>query len=298
MAEIVSERQKLTRSSGKLCVFARLKSIDIMGSYSHDEFIQVKDYIDVLATLTKTILAIFALCWWERRNRKKEKERANTQIITNILIKYYKEAEEAYRFLKKDFSDLQRKKIKTESCSFTEMDVLLYLCHSNNWQFDSRFDDSPGKSHLCYIMEFFNQFSIGMHLIDRECPANIKEEYSMKIIEMGLMTFLFIPDTQGERFDRIRKVLRYFGGGDDPIHICDTVQEGNQRNPGTFGEQRNRNEVVRDLANSFISSIVIPIPRADLAEIENEIPYINHFRYRFRFRFNQLRHKGRDTTTA
>ena len=197
---------------------------------------EAKDWINVICTGIQTLLAIFGLLfvsyWWDRRKRKDRKEarrkadearqKADTEKIIAILSENYDEVQNIFRTLKKYADDLKKKKIDTGSRTFTEFDVLLYMCHRDNWhKFDKthqlmaeRSSTSTGygrenvMSHVREITKFFKKFSFELSSIDKTCPNNIKLEFSTEIIEMGKTIHPFVTKT---RQMLIEKVLIYFG---------------------------------------------------------------------------------------
>ena len=206
--------------------------------YSHEELIEVKDWVYVCCTLVQTFLAMFALFWWERRNRKEdekrnkrkaeeEKRRATTDKIVTHLSTHLNKAEEAYQILKDYLRDLDSKKIHVE---FTQLDVLMYMFRNNIWRFDGEFCGPAWKSgrrtrgaclenitfELREITDFFKKFAIQLHSFDKECPDHIKGQFSTTIIEMGLLTLEFLPGNREQEIKKVYEVLHYFGY----IHFC------------------------------------------------------------------------------
>ena len=199
---------------------------------------EAKNWIDAICTGIQTLLAIFGLLfvsyWWEQKKRKEDRkearrkaeeetQKANAEKIIAILSENYDELEKNFQTLKKYAHDLKNKKIDTGSRTFTEFDVLLYMCHGDNWnKFDKTYlspyrDTSLAStgygrenvmSQVREIMNFFKKFSFELSSIDKACTNNIKLEFSTEIIEMGKTIYPFVTKT---RQKLIEKVLLYFG---------------------------------------------------------------------------------------
>ena len=198
---------------------------------------EAKDWIYAICTGIQTLLAIFGLLfvsyWWDRKKRKEDRKEAklkadeetqkwHTEKIIAILSENYDEVEKKFRILQKHVHDLKKGKIATESRTFTEFDVLLYMCHRDNRDtFDKTHQLDTNKnapstgygredimSHVREIMGFFKNFSFELIAIDKTCPNSIKLEFSTEIIEMGKTIYPFVTNT---RQKLIEKVLIYFG---------------------------------------------------------------------------------------
>ncbi|CAB4036641.1 Hypothetical predicted protein, partial [Paramuricea clavata] len=285
-----------------------------------DDLTKTRDYVYVICTLIQTLFAVFVWVWWERSNRNKDKkedrrkeeaerQKADTKQIIAILSENYDEVEEIFQELKKSVDDLKERKItNTGSRTFTEFDVLLYMCHDDNC---NKFDETPDQ--LLYvgicsarkkvmldvnkIMTFIKNFAIQLSVIDKGCPDIIRLKFSTEIIEMGKTIYPFVTKTRQEL---IQIVLKYFG--DTP------AQE--DRSPGCVQwccqtrvsrcchcscviahEQADEPETERLASTPGPSNAVdiemtgqpsaneglIPYPGREA--IENAIPYIESFKY-------------------
>lgn len=216
---------------------------------------EAKDWIDVVCTGIQTLLGIFGLLfvsyWWDRRKRKEDRkeakrktfeatQKADTEKIIAILSDNYDEVQNIFRTLKKYVSDLKRKDIDTGPRTVTEFDVLLYMCHADNWQkfnepcgpiyrnSNSKTDYGRDKvvSHVREIMKFFKNFSFQLSSIEKACPNNVKLEFSTEVIEMGQTIYPFVTRT---RQKLIEKVLIYFGYTEFVQDTNATSQEDNEQ---------------------------------------------------------------------
>ncbi|CAB4043341.1 Hypothetical predicted protein [Paramuricea clavata] len=198
-----------------------------------------KDVIIIICTLIQTfilgIFSVFGVFWWNLRNRKQDKkkqtrkeeadkQRSDLEKIIAILSENYDEVQEIFHDLKTSVDNLKERTINTGLLTFTEHDVLLYMCHGDNWRtisynklhfsspLCSRKDNSDGREKVMFqvhrIMKFFKDFSFQLSAIDKTCPNDIKSEFSTEIIDMGKTIYPFMTKT---RQKLIEKVLIYFG---------------------------------------------------------------------------------------
>ena len=192
-----------------------------------DELTKTRDYIYVICTLIQTLLAIFGLLWWERRNKMKDekkarrkeeadKQKADTKQIIAILSENYDEVHEMFQDLKKSVDNLKKRKItNTGSRTFTEFDVLLYkFYHTYNKSW-------PPNVAVNKTILFIKNLAIQLSAIDKGCPDFVKLKFSTEIIEMCKTIYPFATKTRQEL---IIIVLKFFG--DTP------AQEDQQVSPG------------------------------------------------------------------
>ncbi len=220
-----------------------------------DDPTEVRDWIHfgiyVLCTVIQTFAAVVAsvvVFWWDRRRRNKdrkeakrkedeEKQKADAEKIIAILSEKYDGAVGKFRVLKEHIDVLKSREIVTgplATDTFTEFDVLLYMCHGDSWH---KFDvmTSPLLQSNCIgygrkevmqavteIMKFFKDFAFQLSTIYRGCPDSIKSEFSTEIKEVGKTIYPFVTKT---RQKLIEKVLIYFGC----IHLS---REQNSNVPG------------------------------------------------------------------
>jgi hypothetical protein len=192
----------------------------------------------------QTFLAFFVVFWWDRRNRiqdKKEerrkekackeekrrkewadrederrKEEANRKradlknILALLISENYDKVQEIFQDLKKSVDNLKEgRQINTGSRTFTEYDVLLYMCHVDNRNRFNQYASLRNElDRVSKIMKFFTDFSFYLSAIDNECPNDIKLRYSPEIIDMARIIYPFVIRTEQEL---IEKVLIYFG---------------------------------------------------------------------------------------
>ena len=179
--------------------------------------------------MIQTLLVIFGLLWWERRNKKKDKKEARrkeeadkqktdaNKIIT-ILSENYDEVHAMFQDLKKSVDNLKKRKItNTGSRTFTEFDVLLYMCHRKTENFRLQKVILIANKTMLFIKNFAIQLSV----IDKGCPDFVKLKFSTEIIEMCKTIYPFATKTRQEL---IIIVLEFFG--DTP------AQEDQQVSPG------------------------------------------------------------------
>ena len=153
--------------------------------------------------------------------------KADAEKIAAVLIKKYDEVDKIFGNFKENVLELKRNTILGD---VTEFDILLYICRSdtnfNNEQpqhqspSSSQQEPSSGygknnvKSNVKEIMKFFIEFRIQLAPIhNRECPEDIKTEFSNEMKEMGHGIYPFVSSWR-QRI--IEKVLNYFG------HTIDT----------------------------------------------------------------------------
>ena len=295
---------------------------------------EAKDWIGAICTGIQTLLAIFGLFfvsyWWEQKKRKEDRkearrkaeeetQKANAEKIIAMLSDNYDELEKNFKTLKKYAHNLKNKKIDTGSGIFTEFDVLLYMCHGDNWnKFDKTYvppyheslaSTGYGRenvmSQVCEIMDFFKTFSFELSSIDKACPNNIKLEFSTEIIEMGKIIYPFVTKT---RQKLIEKVLLHFGYTRNVQEHNTSTEEGQQDLVGCVRCFPCRRTACRDVSqpvpetHRLISSqstshavdieMTLSGPRASQKvneglkpylghdEIKHAIPYIETFRYK------------------
>ena len=290
-----------------------------------DDPTEVRDWIQfviyVLCTVIQTVVGSIVVFWWNRRNRKQDqkeakrnndeekrkedekKQRADAQKVIAILSENYEGAVEKFRVLKKHIDILKNKKITTRSLAtgsrpFTEFDVLLYMCHGDNWhKFVNHSDQSllsttpinqtyqplPSTTRINQtyqpllqskrigygreevmqdvqeIMKLFKDFAFQLPTIYRGCPDKVKTLFSPKIKEMGIIIYPFVTEIRQEL---IEEVLMYFG--------CIRLPgEQNSNLPG--GENPLLSDADRQ-ANGLI-----PYPGHDA--IKDAIRYVEYLRY-------------------
>ena len=221
--------------------------------------------------------------------------------------------EERFWILKKHLDDLRNKEIvDTGSRTFTEFDVLLYMCHGDNWHNfpeihqvrygglqDQRRDlygSESVKSDVNEILKFFKNFAFQLSTFDKSCPDEIKSKVSTEIFEMGKTIYPFMTKT---RQTLIEKVLKYFGCALLPSRckkwckkiFCERKQccfpcRQTQNTPGysRYSENIHESENERVLSTPEPSSReeeasegLISYPGHD--EIKCAIPYIEYFKY-------------------
>ena len=289
-----------------------------------DDLTKTRDYVYVICTLIQTLFAVFVWVWWERRNRNQDKkeekrkeeaerQKADTKQIIAILSENYDEVDEIFQDLKKPVTDLKKRQINTGSRTFTEFDVLLYMCHADKW---SKFRETPqflihagSREKVMFIvnkiMKFIKYFAIQLAVIDKACPDNImKAAFCTEIIEMGETINPFVTKT---RQKLIKSVLIYFGYTKSEQELRNT-QEGQQVSPGcmqrcfqcmqtgiarryhccvheqnetqeglTSGPEPSNNEDFERTEQSSANEGLILYPGHEA--IENAIPYIESFKY-------------------
>jgi hypothetical protein len=274
-----------------------------------DDLTKTRDCVYVISTLIQTLFAIFVWVWWDRRNRNQDKkeekrkeeadrQKADTKQIIAILSENYDEVQEIFQVLKKSVTDLKKRQINTGSRTFTEFDVLLYMCHADKW---IKFRETPqfliharSREKVMFIvnkiMKFIKNFAIQLAVIDKACPDNImKAAFCTEIIEMGETINPFVTKT---RQKLIKSVLIYFGyTKSEQEH---NTQEGQQVSPGCMQrcfqcmqtgisrcyhccvhEQNETQEGLTSGPEPSIGLILYPGHEA----IENAIPYIESFKY-------------------
>ena len=195
-----------------------------------DDLTKTRDYVYVICTLIQTLFAVFVWGWWERRNRNQDKkeekrkeeadrQKADTKQIIAILSENYDEVEEIFQDLKKSVDNLKKREItNTGSRTFTEFDVLLYMCHGDNC---NKFDKTPDQPQYVGIRSerekvmldvnkittFIKNFAIQLSVIDKGCPDIIRLKFSTEIIEMCKTIYPFVTKTRQEL---VKIVLKYF----------------------------------------------------------------------------------------
>ena len=173
------------------------------------------------------------------KEREKARQKADTEKIAAVLSKKYDEVERIFHNFKKNVEKLKTKTIHISTHpignltrTFTEFDVLLYMCHLNNMEIFDNTDQQGRSLHALgigadttfrssgygikevisdvnKIMKLFIEFRIQLSSIhDKKCPEDIKSEFSDEIIEMGKTIYPFVSTP---RQKVIKKVLRYFG---------------------------------------------------------------------------------------
>ena len=278
-----------------------------------------KDIIYVVCTPITTFLAIFALFWWERRNRildrkeakrkaNEEKQKVETEKILALLTNdNFVKVVGIFQVLKKLVDKLESKTIDTGSRIFTAFDVLLYMCHDDNWH---KFDEpsftksipsslsKPARmpmkvvnqreevmSGVKEIMTFFNDFAFLLSLTNIPCPNNIKLRFSSEVIAMGKIIHPFVTRAQQQL---IRKVVEYFGYAepDNPI------QESEGCFSGCIPWRRRRQATCDPEAQALVMNEMIMQPNANQQTsevlktypghnaIKTAIPYVENLRYR------------------
>ena len=293
---------------------------------------ETRNWVYVICTAIQTLLAIIGLFFvsylWERQKRKEDRkearqkdnedrQKAETEKIVAILSENYDEVQNIFRTLKKDVDNLKKKKIDTGSYTFTEFDILLYMCHGDNWhKFEESYQPLPyqrsirsdcGREQLMdyvhKIMKFFKNFSFHLSCIDKSCPNNIKSEFSNEIIEMGITIHPFMTKT---RQKLIGKVLKYFGYTDVPnilnneseqiydenMQCCFSCCRKQLRSRSPITGKTQRPESQRFTSDSTPHVINFEMKRLSSAnkregptlypghdEIKRAIPYIEYFRY-------------------
>ena len=263
----------------------------------------VKDHIYVICTVLQTAVVILGLFWWQRKIRKEEKQKADTEKIIAILSDHYDEAEEAHRILNKHLDALKSRKINTGQSTRTELDVLVYMCHGDNWSaFDSinsadRHDrEGYGREnvmlHVHKIIKFFREFYYRLNDINRKCPDTIQSEFSSKVTEMGKTIYPFVAIGKARK-NLIDKVCNYFSPTNlvqdhlesatreniSPICLLCCYPQGNT-GQHTAGQPPDGSDETRGNANqqAMQSTPHYSYPGHD--ELKNEIPYIEFFRYK------------------
>jgi hypothetical protein len=279
-----------------------------------DDLTKTRDYVYVICTLIQTLFAVFVWVWWERRNRNQDKkeerrkeeadrQKADTKQIIAILSENYDEVQEIFQVLKKSVTDLKKRQINTGSRTFTEFDVLLYMCHADKW---SKFRETPqfpihagSREKVMFIvnkiMKFIKNFAIQLAVIDKACPDNImncQAAFCTEIIEMGETINPFVTKT---RQKLIKSVLIYFGYTKSEQER--NTEEGQQVSPGcmqrcyhccvheqnetpeglTSGPEPSNNEDFERTEQSSANEGLILYPGHEA--IENAIPYIESFKY-------------------
>ena len=253
------------------------------------------------------------------RKAKEERKKADTEKILALLSLNYDEAVEKYECLKEHLNVLKEKRIATELETFTEFDVLVYICHKDKFE-RAQFTPSPQASavglgtlppraafdqpsdpteygskevmsNVNRIMKFFIDFGIQLSVLEKNCPGSIRDEFSTKIFEMGATIYPFMTET---RQKLIKKVLRYFRG-----NTPDAPAQGNEQTPAGCWElcfsciqrcfpsrqaQGNENRLLNPgeiemRQNVNQEAIARLTPYPGHDEIKRKIPYIKHFMY-------------------
>ena len=71
----------------------------------------------------------------KERQREEERRRADGEKIAAILSQKHDEVMKTFRNLEKSVNTLKAKEIETgPSGTFTQFDVLLFMCHPDNWE--------------------------------------------------------------------------------------------------------------------------------------------------------------------
>ena len=184
----------------------------------------------------------------ESREREREREEARQKVdaekIAAVLSQEYDKVEKIFHNFMKNVEKLKAKNI---SCTFTEFDVLRYMCHLDNMEiFDNTDQQATSSDELSTrrniatfrssgygirevtsdinkIMKLFIEFRIQLSSIhDKACPEDMESEFSDEIIKMGKTVYLFVSTP---RQKVIEKVLRYFGSEAEPPNAGTAVTE-------------------------------------------------------------------------
>ena len=259
-----------------------------------------KDWIYVFCTVLTLLLSLFTFLCCERRNRirdrkeaerkaKEEKQKVDTEKILALLNNDFVKVVENYRDLKKRVDRLKKNTIDTGSRTFTEFDVLLYMCHEDNWHLfnvESRFGAQLNfttdvhrenvVNDVDEIFAFFRAFAFQLSVIDEPCPANFKLEFSAEIIAMGQTIYPFMTEAEQKH---IRKVVTYFGytEPDTPCILWRQRQATCDPETQTLGinEMAMQPNANQQLQRTNEGLKAYPGHNA----IKTAIPYIKYFRY-------------------
>ena len=204
----------------------------------------IASWISTACAMIQTVLAIIGLVfvnfWWARKKEKKANEdarmKADAEKIAAVLIKKYDKIDKIFGNFKKNVLELKRNTILGD---VTEFDILLYICRSDtNFNNEQPQHQSPSSSQqgpssgygknnvesdVKEIMKFFNEFRIQLAPIhNKECPEDIKTEFSGEMKETGYGIYPFVSSW---RQNIIVKVLNYFGHTDIPTTYSTNVPE-------------------------------------------------------------------------
>jgi hypothetical protein len=198
-----------------------------------DDLTETRHYTYISSTVIYTLFVVFVSVWLDRRNRNKDKKeasrkededkrKADLEKIMAYFSQNYDEVNEIFQDLKKSVDVLKERKINTRSRTFTEFDVLLYMCHADNskkFEKKNPFFRNPklrlgfsGRekimSNVKKIMKFINEVcDIQLSVIHKTCPDIIRSNFSTEVIEMCKTIHPFVTKTGQEH---IKSVLIYF----------------------------------------------------------------------------------------
>ena len=263
-----------------------------------------KDWIYVFYTALTLLLSLFTLFWWDRKKRiqdrkeaerktNEEKQRADREKILALLKNDFVKVVENLEDLRKRVNKLKSNTIDTGSRTFTEFDVLLYMCHEDNRH---KFDEPSFPQFLKEVsdrekvvsgvketMMFFKDFAFQLTLIDLPCPNNFKSRFSSEVIALGQIIYPFVTKAKQQL---IHNVVTYFGytEPDNPIQenegwlsrcipwrrrqaMCDPKTETVVTIE--MAEQPNANQKTSEVLETYLGHNAI----------KTAIPYVENFRY-------------------